>query len=55
MSNMEKALPKLHGMFKTHKGSIAKNSNNLMMVHKDSQKWRHFIKGKCNRRIKIRY
>jgi hypothetical protein len=52
MSNVEKTLPKLHVMLKTHKGSIAKNSNNLMMVHKDSQKWKHFIKGKCNRKDK---
>jgi hypothetical protein len=41
MNGMEKTIAKLHGMLKTAKDKIKKNSNHVMMVQKEKKK------GKC--------
>jgi hypothetical protein len=38
MNGMEKTVAKLHGMLKTAKDSIKKNSNHVIMVQKEKKK-----------------
>lgn len=53
MNSMEKTMAELHGMLKTTKESIKKNSNHVIMVNKDINKQKHFMKGKSKAKYEV--
>lgn len=55
MNSMEKTLYVLHGMFKTTKEIIKRNSNHVNMFLKESKKQRHFMKVKGKDKDKGKY